>query len=136
MRSLPEMVRLLAALGAASAALFTPESWAQPYKTFEEIPELSSSDITIVRKLVRQDFTGKPAGTTLPWSNPESTNSGTVTLLDTFPSRTRECRRVRYVVDPGPKRASSSKPVSYELTNCRLSDGTWQLDNDAKRDPQ
>lgn len=122
-------------LTAAALMLLAPmEAFAQFGTTFRSAPKLTRSDIAIVRKLVRQKLTGKPNGTTLSWNNPESKNSGTVTLLDMFESRGRDCRSVRYVVIPGPKQASYATSARYVLTSCRLPDGTWQLDNQAKRD--
>jgi surface antigen len=97
-------------------------------------PDLSQSDIAMVRKLVREDLTGKPKGTTLSWNNPDSTNSGTVTLLDQFPSKGRDCRKVRYIINPGPKQPASSQPANYTLTSCKYADGSWKLDNSATRD--
>ncbi|MBV8652498.1 MAG: hypothetical protein JO255_13615 [Alphaproteobacteria bacterium] len=99
---------------------------------FGDIPSLTQSDLAIMRKLVREGLTGKPDGTTLSWSNPESQNSGTVQLLQTFPSQGRDCRRVQYVVKPGPN--DEADVDSYVLTNCRLADGKWRLDADAKPD--
>jgi surface antigen len=103
-------------------------------RTFQTMVKLTSSDLAIVRKIVREDFTTKPNGTTVPWSNPESQNSGTVSLLDRFPSKGRDCRRVRYVVKPGPTQPSSVIAGDYVLTTCRLADGSWKLDNEARRD--
>jgi surface antigen len=122
-------------LTAAALLLLAPVAgFAQYGTTFRSSPKLTSTDIAMIRKLVRQELTGKPNGTTLSWRNPESENSGTVTLIDSFPSRGRDCRRVRYVVNPGPKQASFARSATYVLTNCRLPDGTWQIDKQARRD--
>src|ERR1700740_3739676 len=69
-------------------------------KNFEGLPKLTKSDLTMIRKLVREELITKPAGTTLPWSNPDSSNSGTVTLVDDFMSKNRHCWRVQYAVTP------------------------------------
>jgi surface antigen len=95
--------------------------------------QLTSSDRVIIRKIVREDLTGKPNGTTIAWSNPDSTNSGTVTLLDRFPSKGRDCRRVKYEIKPGPKQPAV-RPSSYVLTSCQFADGTWKLDSQARPD--
>ena len=94
---------------------------------------LTGTDFEIVRKIVREDFTGKPNGTSLPWNNPDSQNSGTLTLLDTFQSQGRECRRVKYDIRPGPNQPGVHSHT-YVLTNCRLADGTWKIDADARPD--
>lgn len=116
------------------SVLLAPPAAAQYGKAFRNSPKLSSQDVAIIRKAVREDLTGKPKGTTLPWSNPESENSGTVTLLDRFDSAGRDCRRVRYVVKPGPKQPAGVITGSYVLTSCRLADGSWKLDNSAQPD--
>jgi surface antigen len=112
--------------------LWPVDGSAQYGRTFRTTIKLTASDLTIIRKIVREDLTGRPNGTTLPWSNPESQNSGTVTLLDRFDSQGRDCRRVRYLVKPGPKQPSAVIPATYVLTTCRLPDGTWRLDNQAQ----
>lgn len=134
-RSLTRGFRSLLPLAAAALLLLTPGDGAAQYgRTFRTAPKLTSADIAIVRKLVREDLTGKPVGTTLSWSNPDSENSGTVTLLARFDSRGRDCRRVRYMVNPGRNQPAPVKPATYELTSCRLADGTWKLDNAATPD--
>src|SRR6185312_17049496 len=70
---------------------------------FRSMPKLTQTDLGIIRKLVREDLATKPTGTTLSWSNPESSNSGAVTLVDRFPSSGRDCFRVKYDIVPGVK---------------------------------
>lgn len=115
--------------------LFSPiDASAQYGRTFRTTVKLTSSDLVIIRKIVREDFTGKPNGTTRAWSNPESQNSGAVTLVDRFDSQGRDCRRVRYLVKPGPQQPPSVISSTYLMTTCRLPDGTWRLDNQAQSD--
>jgi hypothetical protein len=124
----------LEAVAAVLLLLWPINASAQYGRTFRTMVKLTDSDIAIVRKIVREDFTGKPNGTTIPWKNPESHNYGTVTLLDRFQSQGRDCRRVRYLVKPGAKQPAEVIPASYVLTTCQLADGTWKLDNSAPRD--
>lgn len=133
-RSQPKFPKFAVLLAAGLALIAPAEAGAQYGKTFRTATKLSSADIDIIRKVVREDLTGKPNGTTLPWSNPQSQNSGTVTLLGSFPSQGRDCRRVKYLINPGPGQLSSAKPAAYVLTNCRLEDGTWKIDDKAKPD--
>ncbi|HKT17528.1 MAG TPA: RT0821/Lpp0805 family surface protein [Stellaceae bacterium] len=125
---------LLAPLAATALLLRSPEGAAQYSKALRSFPKLTNTDIAIIRKAVREDLTGKPKGTTLPWSNPESRNAGTVTLLDRFDSAGRDCRRVRYVITPGSKQPAEVIGGSYVLTSCRLGDGSWKIDNAARPD--
>lgn len=107
---------------------------AQYGRTFRTTVKLTSTDLAIIRKIVREDFTTAPNGTTTPWSNPESRNSGQLTLLARFQSQGRDCRRVKYLVVPGPSQPPSVISATYVLTSCRLADGAWKLDNNAKPD--
>jgi 17 kDa outer membrane surface antigen len=132
-RPLPVIARFSASLLALLLVWQTSAS-AQYGRTFRSSIKLTSSDLVIIRKIVREDFTAKPNGTTLPWSNPESQNSGTVTLLNRFNSEGRDCRRVRYLVNPGPQQPPSVISATYVLTSCRLADGSWRLDNSAQPD--
>jgi len=133
-RDLPDRFLLPCLLTAAALLLEPAQGLAQFGIGMWNAPKLSSSDLVIIRKLARHDLTGKPNGTALPWSNPDSGNSGTVTLVNSFPSQGRECRRVRYLIKPGPQQASFAQTTTYVLTNCRLADGTWKIDQDAQPD--
>jgi len=124
----------IGAIAAVLLLLLSVDTVAQYGRTFRTMTKLTSSDLAIIRKIVRQDFTSQPNGTTVPWSNPESQNSGTVTLLNRFQSQGRDCRRVRYLINPGPKEPAEVIAATYVQTSCRLSDGTWKLDNEAQPD--
>jgi len=119
---------------AAAILLLAPVGAFAQFGKFRDTPTLTNKDIQIIRKLVREGLTGKPKGATLAWSNPASTNSGTVTLLDQFPSGGRDCRRVRYVIKPGAGQLATVRPADYVLTSCHLPDGNWKLDNQAQPD--
>jgi surface antigen len=137
MGGITRLLRRCSPIGTLAAALLVlcPMGASAQYgRTFQTMVKLSDSDLAIVRKIVREDLTGKPKGTTIPWRNPESQNSGTVTLVDSFASKGRDCRRVRYLVKPGPTQPAGTIEGSYVLTNCRLQDGSWKIDNDARRD--
>jgi hypothetical protein len=132
-RLLPLAARF-SAIPLALLLLWPADASAQYGRTFRTTIKLTSSDLLIIRKIVREDFSTKPNGTTLPWSNPESQNSGTVTLLNRFSSEGRDCRRVRYLVNPGPQQPPAVISATYVLTSCRLADGSWKLDNAAQPD--
>jgi outer membrane surface antigen len=103
-------------------------------KNFEALPKLTKSDLTMIRKLVREELIKKPAGTSLPWSNPDSSNSGTVTLVSDFMSKSRHCWRVQYAITPGDKQPAAVKPGAYTLNNCQMPDGSWRIDSQARPD--
>jgi surface antigen len=131
-RALPHSLRF--ALFAAVLCVLAPVGAVAQYGNFKTSPDLTDKDIAILRKLVREDLTGKPKGTTLSWRNPTSQNSGTVTLLDQFASQGRDCRRVRYLIRPGSSQPAAVKSATYVLTTCRMPDGSWKQDNQAKPD--
>lgn len=134
-RVLLPLLKLTTPLAAVAILMFVAsDAHAQMGAGFRTSATLTGSDIAMIRKLVREDLAGKPKGTTLPWKNPQSQNSGTVTLLDRFPSTGRDCLRVRYVVNPGPNQPASDQPSTYVITSCKLPDGTWKQDNSAKPD--
>jgi surface antigen len=130
----PSASAVAGSLVALLLLLLPVDGAAQFGRSTKSMVKLSQSDIAIMRKIVREDFTDKPKGTSVPWQNPESGNSGTVTLLDRFPSKGRDCRRVRYLIKPGPSQPASVLPGDYVLTSCRLADGTWKIDSAAKPD--
>jgi surface antigen len=120
---------------AAVLLLATPAAaFAQYGTTFRNTPMLSKSDVATIRTLVSEKLATQPIGTTMAWSNPETENSGTVTLLDRFTSEGRNCRRIRYQMNPGPKQPSNVKTTAYAMTSCQLPDGTWKFDNQATAD--
>lgn len=134
MRGIVRVLRAVVAIAAVLLPILPMSASAQYGRTFKGPQvKLSNTDFDIVRKIVREDFTGKPNGTSLPWNNPESQNSGTLTLLDTFQSKGRECRKVKYDILPGPNQPGAHS-ANYVLTNCRLEDGTWKIDADARPD--
>ena len=133
-RALATVLKFATPLAAAVLLLAPSDGFAQYGKMFPMSPRLTGEDVAIIRKAVREELSGKPNGTTLPWSNPKSQNSGTVTLLDSFPSHGRDCRRVRYMFNRAPSEPPSVKPATYVLTSCRFMDGTWKLDSEARRD--
>jgi hypothetical protein len=125
-----------AVLCAVALWLLTPqETPAQlSRKNFEAMPKLTQSDLSMIRKLVREELTKKPAGTTLPWKNPDSSNSGTVTLVNDFMSRDRHCWRVQYAIARGEQQPAAVKPATYTLNNCQMPDGSWRVDSQARPD--
>jgi surface antigen len=133
--ALPRPLLPLALIVAALPLLVPLEGHAQfGGQQFRTAPKLTQRDLAMIRKLVREDLPGKPNGTTLSWNNPDSSNSGTVTLLATFRSQGRHCLRVRYFIKPGPNQPSGVRSNTYVLNNCRLADGSWKLDSQAKPD--
>jgi surface antigen len=68
-----------------------------------------------------------PVGTSRPWSNPTSGNSGTITLEGRFnydyQGSTLPCRKLRYhtVI------RNYANPYNLRLNRCRTANGDWML---------
>jgi hypothetical protein len=87
-------------------------------------PVLSKNDLAIIRKAVREEIHGKPAGTVAKWANPATGHSGTITLISKSVHEGMPCERIKYQI-------ASSTPgdpfEQYLFTSCRLPDGTWKI---------
>ena len=60
---------------------------------------LTKQDLALQKETRRTLLDDQPEGTSLRWSNSESENSGTLTLLRTFQRNGLDCWRVRYDLD-------------------------------------
>jgi hypothetical protein len=86
------------------------------------LPPLTQKDIALIREKT-DDFGNRPAGTTVEWSNPDSGNSGTVTLLQTFTNKDRPCEQILYVFNI----KGETSPRNYTLVWCEVSKGEWRI---------
>ncbi|MBV8092054.1 MAG: hypothetical protein JO110_02240 [Acetobacteraceae bacterium] len=85
---------------------------------------LTKQDLEIIRQTVNDQVHGKPVGTTVKWSNPDSENSGKVTLVRKFRRSGEQCETLDY------RLITKRKPVGpehYRLSSCLQPDGQWQL---------
>lgn len=65
----------------------------------QSLPALEDSDIEQIKKVARQEMSGKPVGTTLGWNNDRTGNHGTVQLQDLFQRDQRECRTLEHLIN-------------------------------------
>ncbi len=65
----------------------------------QSLPTLEDSDIEQIKKVARQEMSGKPVGTKLEWDNTKTGNHGTVRLEDVFDRDERECRTLEHLVN-------------------------------------
>lgn len=87
-------------------------------------PNLDQKDREIMQHIARDELTGKPVGTELSWSNPDSGAHGTVELLHTSIVNGMQCRDVRHIV-----KTRSEPPQGYIFEICELSTGVWKVVN-------
>ena len=85
------------------------------------LPELTASDIEIIRNIVRVELTDKEPGTEVRWENSETENSGIVILRGASAMEGMECRDVTHIF----RMAGEADRRNYNLTTCLQSDGTW-----------
>lgn len=86
--------------------------------------ELTRQDLAIIRHTVNADVHGKPVGTTAKWSNPESGNSGKISLVNKFTRNGQQCETLDY------RLTTKRRPVGpehYRLSSCLQPDGQWRL---------
>lgn len=83
--------------------------------------DLSDSDIQMMMDHARNKMDGKPEGAVLTWTNPETRNTGKVTLLRAFQIRGNSCREILHFVDI----ANDMDNFTYRTTICKTSSGDW-----------
>ena len=82
------------------AALASPAAQAQLLGLgFESNVTLTQDDLDMIHRAVTQQIHGKPVATTASWSNPNSKNSGTISLLKKFTARNMRCETLGYTDD-------------------------------------
>ena len=113
------------ALAALAALILLPAAIQAQVNPFRGGPGLSQEDNRLLFESVARLNAAEPAhaGLSEAWSNPQTNNSGTSTILRVFHSGGMVCHLVqhRIVVLRRPP------PVSYRLTWCRTSNGEWKI---------
>jgi surface antigen len=86
--------------------------------------ELSRQDLAIIRQTVYNEVHGRPVGTTAKWSNPQSRNSGKISLVRKFTRNGQQCETLDYRLTTQRRPA---RPEHYRLSSCLQPDGQWKL---------
>ena len=97
---------------------------AQLLPAWETNITLTQQDLDMIHSAVTNQVHGKAMGTTASWSNPESGNSGSVTLTKKLMKSGQQCEDIEYTVRSG------RTPVyieHYHFTSCLQPDGTWKI---------
>ena len=84
---------------------------------------LTRSDIDMIRSALGQQIHNKRPGASASWTNPETGNTGSMTLLGTFARQGHRCERIEYRMSP-PQKTPSDR---FTLTSCMQPDGSWKL---------
>ena len=91
---------------------------------FESNIELTKHDLAIIHRTVDQQVHGKAVGATASWSNSDSGNFGTITLIKKYDVNGRPCESVEYTLET---RKMAVSPEHYTLNSCLLPDGHWRI---------
>lgn len=115
------MVRTIAfaAVAISLTAMVSAEALAQ------RLPEdlnLNRQDLDIMRETARTALNDEPDGSTLEWENPQTGNSGTVTVVRSFEYQGLPCRRIRHAI----KTKGVADVHGAEWTQCQK-DGAWKI---------
>jgi len=91
--------------------------------SWETYVTLTRADLDMIRATVFDQIRGKKRGTAANWANPESGNSGTITLLNISSRNGRRCEQIEYRNIP-PNKTPFDR---FVLTSCLQPDGSWKL---------
>ena len=86
--------------------------------------ELTKRDLAIMRGLVDTKICGRSVGATASWSNPDSGNYGTVTLVRKYSANGRPCESIGYTLAT---RKMPVAPEHYRLNSCLQPNGQWRI---------
>ena len=111
----------LAVLLVIAGITSNPAAARQGYLDF--LPPLTKEDMELIKQQSRVEMAGKPVGTILKWSNPDSGNHGIVTLKGRHELNGRECRDLVH----GLRIKGEANARRYAVTICRMEDGSWKF---------
>ena len=77
----------------------------------------------MIKAALANQIHGKKLGTTATWSNVQSGNSGSITLLNISSRDGRRCERIEYRMIP-PNKTPFDR---FAPTSCLQADGNWKL---------
>ena len=85
---------------------------------------LTKQDLEMIRQAVNSQVHGRPVGTAAKWTNPDSGNSGKVTLARKFTRNGQQCEALEYTLKTTRRPV---RPEHYTLSSCLQPDGQWRL---------
>jgi surface antigen len=86
-------------------------------------PGLSKDDLNRLRAASSRLYEGRSIGTVERWRNPDTGNSGSVTLARSFEFNGMPCRSLDYSIRYA---KSPATPGRYSLSWCKTSTGEWK----------
>jgi surface antigen len=103
--------------------------WADPARTqvnpFGDSLDLEESDVAMLQAAANALFQDDKArvGQSETWNNPETGNSGAVSILQLFEHEGLPCKRLQHAI----KQKGHADQNIYQFARCRTNDGSWKL---------
>lgn len=115
------------AVTACALALVAGGAVAQisPFRAGPGAPRLARSDMDMLWKsaaALNHDPAARP-GSVQTWHNPQTGDSGSVTLFRAVKWQDLPCHDLRYVINV----RTESTPRRYDVTWCRTEEGEWKI---------
>jgi len=119
----PHTKRRAWALGLAAAVCFSSAQATSPWSWLKDTPasRFTEQDWTLIRSAHAEALEYSPDGTETRWENPETGNSGSITLVNTTEDENGTCREARIVNHAGDASGDSTHRF------CRQADGGWMV---------
>lgn len=108
------------ALSLAAAPLHAQTPLGMSWETYVT---LTQADMDMIKTTLATQVHGKKLGTQASWANPQSGNSGSITLLKISSREGRRCEQIEYRTVP-PNKTPFDR---FVLTSCVQTDGSWKL---------
>jgi surface antigen len=107
-----------------SALLWAGAAAAQ-VNPFGDSLDLEETDIAMLQAAANALFQDDDAaiGQSEAWNNPETGNSGTVSVVRLFEHGGLPCKRLQHTI----KQKGRADRSIYQFARCRTSDGSWKL---------
>lgn len=107
------------------SALLWAESATAQVNPFGDSLDLEESDVAMLQAAASTLFQDDNAriGQTETWNNPETGNSGAVSILQLFEHEGLPCKRLQHAI----KQKGRADQNIYQFARCRTNDGSWKL---------
>ena len=116
---------LRAVIAVFALGLLSLQATVAQVNPFGDSLDLKESDVSMLQAAASKLFRDDQArvGQTEKWSNPQTGNSGTVSLLGLFEHAGMPCKRLQHSI----KQKGHADPILYQFARCRAADGAWKL---------
>lgn len=115
----------LTAFVLASLGISSTQAQINPFRSSRQGTGLSTADVNMIEGAVEHLNSTEPlqVGASQDWSNPDSGNSGKVTVTRLFQSGGMPCHGMRYDLSYKMKRPTAHYTVNW----CKIKSGEWKI---------